>query len=155
MFPHNARAVVLDGALDPDQYINDPLGALDEQTAGFERAIGRFLQACAAHQDACQGFGGDDPWMAPAQLGARANITPIPAPRNVDSRAVSGDDIDAAVVQAVYNKGYWPLIAQALAEAQAGDASFMRSFVDLFYGWLSPGRYDPITDRYFTLSADE
>jgi pimeloyl-ACP methyl ester carboxylesterase len=155
MFPHHARAVVLDGALDPDQYVHDPLSSLDEQTAGFERAIGRFLQACAAHQDACQGFGGDDPWMALDKLLDRANITPIPAPRNVDPRPVSGDDIDTAVVQAVYNKGCWPLIAQALAEAQGGDASFMRSFVDLFYGWLSPGRYDPITDRYFALSADE
>ena len=43
LFPGRTRAVVLDGALDPDQYINDPLDSLDEQTAGFERAISRFM----------------------------------------------------------------------------------------------------------------
>ena len=32
--------------------------------AGFERAIGRFFQACAADQAACSGFGGKDPWLA-------------------------------------------------------------------------------------------
>ena len=50
---------MLDGALDPDQYMNDPLDSLDEQTAGFERAIGRFMTACAADQDLCP-FGGGD-----------------------------------------------------------------------------------------------
>ena len=51
LFPNKTRAVVLDGALDPDQYVNDPLDSLDEQTAGFERAISRFMISCAAHQD--------------------------------------------------------------------------------------------------------
>ena len=54
LFPGKTRAVVLDGALDPDQYMNDPLGSLDEQTAGFERAISRFLSQCAAHPDLCR-----------------------------------------------------------------------------------------------------
>ena len=53
LFPNKTRAVVLDGALDPDQYVNDPLDSLDEQTAGFERAISRFMISCAAHQDLC------------------------------------------------------------------------------------------------------
>src|SRR2546423_6904283 len=63
MFPRNYRALVLDGALDADQYINHPLEATRAQTAGFERAIGRFLQACATHQSTCA-FGADptDPW---------------------------------------------------------------------------------------------
>ena len=48
LFPNNYRAMVLDGALDADSYINRPLHTLSEQTSGFERALGRFLQACAA-----------------------------------------------------------------------------------------------------------
>ena len=64
LFPNNYRAMVLDGPLDADGYINNPLHTLSEQTSGFERALGRFLQACAAHQDACSGFGGDDPMLA-------------------------------------------------------------------------------------------
>ena len=37
---------------------------LSAQSGGFERALGRFFQACAADQAACRGFGGSDPWDA-------------------------------------------------------------------------------------------
>ena len=48
LFPNNYRAMVLDGPLDADGYINNPRRDLREQSAGFERALGRFFQACAA-----------------------------------------------------------------------------------------------------------
>ncbi len=54
---------------------------LSEQTSGFERALGRFLQACAAHQDACSGFGGDDPMHALDTLIDDADAAPIPRRR--------------------------------------------------------------------------
>ncbi len=153
MFPGKVRAMVLDGALDPDQYVNDPLSSLDEQTAGFERAIGRFLQACAARQDACLGFGGEDPWSALDELIERADATPIPA-RGGDP--VDGEDIDAAVTQAVYSKDLWPDLAYGLARAaHDGDGTMLRAIADYFYGRLEDGGYDPITDRYFTISALE
>lgn len=153
MFPSHVRAMVLDGALDPDQYVNDPLSSLDEQTAGFERAIGRFLQACAARQDQCLGFGGEDPWSALDELVERANETPIPA-SNGDP--VDGEDVDAAVTQAVYAKQLWPDLAYGLARAAQDDrGEVLRAIDDLFYGRLDDGTYDPITDRYFTISALE
>ncbi len=154
MFPSHVRAMVLDGALDPDQYLNDPLSSLDEQTAGFERAIGRFLQACAADQANCLGFGGSDPWAALDELIERASVTPIPA-SNGDP--VDGQDIDAAVTQAVYSKGLWDELAFGLARAaQDNDGSMLRAIDQLFYGGPDEnGNYDPITDRYFTISALE
>jgi len=164
MFPSHTREIVLDGALDPDQYIHDPLSSLDEQTAGFERAIGRFLQACAGNQTTCLGFGatdGDgsspDPHEALDRLIDTAAAHPIPAPRFTDDpRPVGADDIRAAIVQAVYSKSLWPALAAGLAEAdQANDASILRELTDIFYGWEGPGQYDPITDRYFTIGALE
>ncbi|MDO8211315.1 alpha/beta hydrolase [Conexibacter sp. CPCC 206217] len=153
MFPSHVRAIVLDGALDPDQYVNDPLSSLDEQTAGFERAIGRFLQACAARQDACLNFGGEDPWSALDELIERAAASPIPA-SNGDP--VDGEDVDAAVTQAVYSKSLWPDLAYALARAeQDNDGTVLRALDDIFYGKLDDGTYDPLTDRYFTISALE
>jgi pimeloyl-ACP methyl ester carboxylesterase len=152
MFPHHVRAAVLDGALDPDQYVNDPLSSLDEQNAGFEREIGRFLQACARDQSACAGFGGDDPWSALDELIERAYASPIPAG---DRPAIDGDDINAGVVQAVYAKQLWPFLARALAALQNGDGSRFRQLVDIFYGDNGDGTYDPITDRYFTIGALE
>ena len=53
LFPDRYRAMVLDGPIDATAYINQPWRDLAEQTAGFERALGRFFQACAGNQDAC------------------------------------------------------------------------------------------------------
>ena len=153
LFPHRYRALVLDGALDADAYINHPMAATREQTAGFERALGRFLQACAVHQDVCQ-FGGEDPSNALDELIDRAEQTPIPATGD-DPRPVTGDDIRAAAIQAVYAKQLWPLLALSLSLADAGDGVGIRLIVDFFYGRLPDDTFDPLADRFFTISALE
>jgi pimeloyl-ACP methyl ester carboxylesterase len=154
LFPGKTRAVALDGALDPDQYINDPLGSLDEQSAGFERAIARFMTACAADQAGC-GFGHGDPLGVADALIDQGDAHPFPAAQAPD-RPVDGDDIRAALVQMVYAKFLWPELANALAKLENGDGSGIRDIMDnRFYARNPDGTYDPFTDRYFLLSADE
>jgi pimeloyl-ACP methyl ester carboxylesterase len=153
LFPGKTRAVVLDGALDPDQYINDPLGSLDEQTAGFERAIGRFMTSCAAHQDLCP-FGGGDVRGTADDLIEQADASPIPA-SNAPDRPVDGDDIRAALTQEVYSIYAWDDLRDALVALEAGDGAGIREIADGFYGRNEDGSYSPGTDRYFLLSADE
>jgi pimeloyl-ACP methyl ester carboxylesterase len=154
LFPNRYRALVLDGALDVDQYMNEPMEALREQSSGFEMALGRFFQACARDQVACQGFGGEDPWAAFDELIERAYASPLPAGGD-DPRPVDGDDVNVAAVQASYSKFLWPLLAQALAMAEAGDGTGIRELVNIFYGRLPDGTYDPLLDRYFTIGAAE
>ncbi|MEA2188343.1 MAG: hypothetical protein QOK16_3354 [Solirubrobacteraceae bacterium] len=154
LFPGKTRAVVLDGAVDPDQYINNPSAGIDEQTAGVERAIGRFMIACAADQAGC-GFGGGDPLARADELIKQADATPIPA-SNAPDRPVDGDDIRAALVQEVYAKSLWEELARALALLEQGDGAGIRFITDSrFYGRNDDGSYDPGLDRYFLLSADE
>lgn len=153
LFPGKTRAVVLDGAVDAERYINDPLSHLDEQTAGFERAISRFMIACAADQAGC-GFGGSDPLGAADALIRQGDAAPIPA-SNAPDRPVDGDDIRAALTQDVYAKFLWPQLAAALAQLAQGDGSGIRTIADGFYGRRDDGTYEPGTDRYFLLSADE
>lgn len=153
LFPHRYRALVLDGALDPDQYINRPLENLREQSAGFERGLDRFLQACAAQQNVCQ-FGGTDPWTAFDELVEQANRAPLPA-SGPDPRPVDGEDILAAANLVTYNKLNWGVLALGLQGAAAGDGSVLRVIADAFYGRNEDGTYSPGTDRYFTLSALE
>ena len=153
LFPGKTRAVVLDGALDPDQYMNDPLDSLDEQTAGFERAISRFFSACAADPAGC-GFGGGDPRGTVDDLIEQADASPIPA--SDTGRPIDGDDIRASLAQDMYAKQLWPELAAALAMADAGDGNGIRWIVDnRFYGRLDDGSYDPALDRYFLLGAIE
>ena len=154
MFPHNYRRMVLDGPVDADSYINEPLDDLAEQSTGFERAIGHFFEACARDQAACRGFGGTDPRDVYDALVDQANATPLPA-AGADPRPVDGDDVLAATAIAIYNKGSWPFLAQALADASHGDGSRVRFAADLFYGRLDDGTYDPGGDRYFTITAVE
>ncbi len=54
LFPHAYRALVLEGALDPDRYANRPIGMRADLAAAQERAVGRFLEACARGPDRVQ-----------------------------------------------------------------------------------------------------
>jgi pimeloyl-ACP methyl ester carboxylesterase len=158
LFPRNYRAMVLDGPLDADNYINRPMQGLREQTAGFERALGRFFQACAGDQGACLGFGGNDPWDAYDSLIDEANAHPLPAAGYApDPRPVKGDDVIAAAVVPMYAKQLWPLLAQALSAAQSGDGTLIRALTDEFFYGRDPdtGQYSPGNDRYFTIGAGE
>jgi pimeloyl-ACP methyl ester carboxylesterase len=151
LFPHNYRAMVLDGAVDVDGWINRPMENLREQSNGFERALGRFFQACAADQDTC-GFGGADPADAFEQLVDSANQSPLPATGD-DPRPVDGEDMIAGAVLGMYAKQLWPFLVQALQEAHNGDGTTFRLLADFFYGRNPDGTYSPGNDRYFLITA--
>jgi pimeloyl-ACP methyl ester carboxylesterase len=102
LFPHNYRALVLDGALDANQYINRPSEGLRAQTAGFERALDRFFEACAGNAEACFGFGGGDPHLAFDRLVAAAHASPFELPAT--GQTLDGDDILAGTLIALYAK---------------------------------------------------
>jgi pimeloyl-ACP methyl ester carboxylesterase len=153
MFPTHYRALVLDGALDADQYINRPTQGLQEQSAAFERALSRFFVACAAHKDVCP-FGGDDPARAFDDLVGGLNVQPLPATGS-DPRPVGGEDALVAAAMAMYSKRLWPTLAAALTQASLGDGTGLRDLADAFYGREDDGSYDPISDRYFTIGALE
>jgi len=151
LFPNHYRAMVLDGPVDVDGWINRPMQNLREQSAGFERALGRFFQACAANRAFCR-FGGKDPWAAFDDLVAMASVVAIPASGD-DPRPVDGDDILAAATLATYAKQFWPLLAEGLHDARGGDATLLRLLSDAFYGRNDDGTYDPGGDRYFLITA--
>jgi pimeloyl-ACP methyl ester carboxylesterase len=151
LFPDRHRAMVLDGALDADEYINDPLSALATQTAGFETALARFTEACAVDQVACSGFGGVDPYLAYDKLLAQADAAPIPADGyTADPRPVTADDIRTVTLPLLYAKRNWGLLAAVLAETAAGDGSTVRAILDQVV--YADGAS---SDRYFTIGASE
>jgi pimeloyl-ACP methyl ester carboxylesterase len=128
LFPERQGRMVLDGAMDAANFVAHPLQDLREGAAGFERALDRFLAACAADQAACAGFGGSDPWAAFDALVARADAQPIPA---ATGEPVSGVDLVEAVTGALYAREAWPMLAVALAQAEAGDASIFREVLGI------------------------
>ena len=161
LFPHKYRALVLDGPVDATNYANHPSNDLLEQTAGFERELGRFLQACAVDQIACSGFGAGangappDPWRALDDLIQSADANPIPAPNYApDPRPIKGDDIRGAAFAELYAKFLWGDLAKALADAAQGDGSGIRKLVDEDWFARNPdGTFDPAIDKYFLITA--
>jgi pimeloyl-ACP methyl ester carboxylesterase len=152
LFPDRYRALVLDGPVDPGQWIHDPVALSSTQLVAFERALDRFLAACAADQTACSGFGGSDPSTAYDALLASAAATPIPAPRYTeDPRPVTADDIRNVTLQLLYAKQLWGVLGAALAQAASGDASLIRAVVDLI---IFPAG-DPGLDRSFAIAGSE
>ena len=156
LFPNKYRALVLDGPVDATKYANNPSQDLLEQTAGFERELGRFFQACTADQVACSGFGGTDPWDAFDQLIDQADANPIPAPNYApDPRPIKGDDIRGAAFAELYAKFLWGDLAKALADASHGDGSGIRKMIDEDWFGRDPdtGAYAPGADGYFLITA--
>jgi pimeloyl-ACP methyl ester carboxylesterase len=150
LFPDRYRAMVLDGALDPTEYINDPVSLSTAQASGFELALARFTEACAVDQVACAGFGGTDPYLAYDRLLAAADAAPLPADGYPDDPTpVTADDIRAVTLTLLYAKENWGLLAAALASAEAGDGSPVRALLDLITS-------DPVgNDAFFSISAGE
>jgi pimeloyl-ACP methyl ester carboxylesterase len=153
MFPTHYRAMVLDGPVDANAYINDPMRDLSAQTSGFERALGRFMQACAADRNACSDFpeSGSDPWDAFDALIDKLDASPLP----VGTRTLDGDDVRTGAAAALYSKLNWPFLAKALADAEKGDGEKLKELAESFYGDNGDGTFDPAGDRYFTIGATE
>lgn len=157
LFPGHFRRMVLDGPVGAENELFDPVKGSNEQTAAFERAFSRFLRACAADQVACSGFGGNDPEDVFDALADQADAAPIPAPGYApDPVPVTGDDLRALAIVAMYSKQNWGVLAKALKGALDGDASLAREIVDEdVYARLPDGSYDPGADRFFTISGSE
>ena len=157
LFPGRWRALVLDGALDPELYIADPVTLSTRQADAFEVALDRFLAACAADQTACSAFGGSDPAAAYDELLAVAAAAPLPAERYTpDPRPVTVDDIRAVTLKLLYAKPAWGLLAGALAQGAAGDGSLLRAIVDLVVRPREDdGSLEPLNDRFFAITASE
>lgn len=153
LFPGNYRAMVLDGAVDADEYINRPSAALRAQSVAFEVALGRFLDACASDGAACFGFGAGDPRAAFDGLVAALDASPLPVPGT--GRVLDGADVLMGANGALYDKGSWLVLAAALAELELGAPARLRALADNAYGRRNDGSFEPLSDRYFVLGSAE
>jgi pimeloyl-ACP methyl ester carboxylesterase len=154
LFPAHVGRFVLDGAVDPESYLNDPVQSVRDQTKAFEIALGRFLRACSAHQAACGGFGGGHARAAYDALVASMNASPLPV-RGRDPRPVDGDDLLAGSITALTSKQNWPFLAEALRLAARGDGTGVRRMADAAYLRRPNGTYDPLFDRFVAISSVE
>ncbi len=120
-FPSRVRAVVLDGALDPDEYGDDFLTLLRKNYRVSERALTRFLAWCGANRPQCA-FGGDDPRAALDALIDRLDARPL-VRTDAQGRAVANGYTVVYTLYLLLSSGRpaWPDIGQILTALDAGN----------------------------------
>jgi pimeloyl-ACP methyl ester carboxylesterase len=138
LFPDNIRVMVLDGALDHAQR---GLAMLDNEARAHDKELERFAQWCN-ETETCA-LHGQDVMAVYDELVAKADETPIPAPRCEVAGYCLGEATGENIrfmVQAfllfkdptpAFNLPGWEGLATALAEAQSGDARAFAPYLAL------------------------
>ncbi|WP_020667928.1 alpha/beta hydrolase [Amycolatopsis nigrescens] len=141
-FPANVRAMVLDGALDPNQ---DEVESLVAQGEGFGKAFGKYTAWCAAQQDCALG---QDPAAA---VKAFQDLTRplLDNPVDVgDGRKLSFGDATLAAIQALYSEQLWDTLNSGLNELKLGRGRTLMALADQYNERDSSGQYSSTQDAF-------
>jgi pimeloyl-ACP methyl ester carboxylesterase len=139
-FPRNVRALLLDGAEDPNQT------AADESLAnaiGFQQAFDAFAAWCAQQKQCPLG---NDP------KAATANFKKLVNPKNAkpvtldDGRELSYGDATTGTIQALYGPWDWERLRQGLTELTQGQGDTLMELADDYDGRKSDGTYSGEND---------
>ena len=148
-FPERVRALVLDGAVDPDV---DALEFVLLQARGFEANLDAFLEDCSA-RDECALHRGGNSGSAYDALRARLTAEPLPV-TGVRAHALNDTRFDAAVLQLLYGgRASWSALARALDRADRGDGTTLLAIADRFVGRRPDGGDDDTVEAFWAISC--
>jgi pimeloyl-ACP methyl ester carboxylesterase len=146
-FPDKVRALVLDGAVDPE------LSAVEvnlEQAAGFERSLSTFLDQCAEDED-CTFHSAGEPQRAFDELVAAVDGSPLPAD---DGRRLGPHELSLGVLQALYGGELgWDELADALAAADGGDGTGLLALFDQYTRRRDDGTYGGLLESFWAIGC--
>ncbi|WP_372516638.1 alpha/beta hydrolase [Mycolicibacterium flavescens] len=147
-YPDRVRAMVLDGAIDPDL---DPIEHRIRQMAGFQKAFTAYATDCA-RSPGCP-LGTD-----PAQFVTRYHqlVNPLvqrPGPTS-DPRGLSYQDAITGTVNALYSQRYWKFLTSGLLGLARGtDAEDLLLLADDYQGRDAAGRYTNQQDAFTAIGC--
>ena len=150
LFPRHVRALVLDGALDP----NATSSAINmTQAQGFEVALKSFTANCEQTAGCPLGHGSVGAGVARLQgLVNRATRTPL-ANGLGDGRPANGAILLEGVAASLYSKAYWPTLRTALQNAFGGDGTTLIQLADALLERSSGGRYSNLVDSNMAINC--
>jgi pimeloyl-ACP methyl ester carboxylesterase len=141
LFPDRVRALVLDGAVDPDATGQE---FAEQQAQGFEAAFDAFAANCTALLSGCPI--GATPRTFVTDLLTQAAATPIPSSRAGETRQATPGLVLNGIRSALYQPTAWPQLAQSLAAARTGDAAGILTLADTYTGRNDDGTYTNVVD---------
>ena len=130
--PQHLRALVLDGVVDPTQDLSTFLLG---QTAAFQAALERALEACAT-QASCPL--GSDPMARTLELAAKVEAAPLPDGAGVEladgsTKPVGPAELSAGIVESLYDQADRPDLWAAIADGLAGKGDALGRLADAYY----------------------
>lgn len=142
MFPGNVRALVLDGALDPEQSVVESLVA---QGKGFGTAFREFASWCAQRTDCPLGA---DP--AGATEAYQRLVRPlIENPIELGGgRKLSYQNATMGTIQALYSDQLWKVLLRGLTELEQGKGATLVALADMYYQRGPRGKYAGTQDAF-------
>ncbi|WP_206797275.1 alpha/beta hydrolase [Amycolatopsis sp. MtRt-6] len=141
-FPRNVRAMVLDGAVDPEQ---DAVESLVAQGQGFGTAFTQFAKWCTAQQDCA--LGGDAGGAVKAFQDLTRPLIDFPVPVG-DGRKLSYEDATTGVIQALYQESLWDTLNTGLNELKQQRGATLEKLADIYNERDSTGKYGTTQDAF-------
>ncbi|GGZ82785.1 alpha/beta hydrolase [Streptomyces subrutilus] len=137
LFPGRVGRLVLDGAMDPSR---SSLDLNRDQTAGFETAFTSFAKDCVKQPECPLGGG------SPEAVGERlkeffTKLDAQPVPSGDPARPLGESLATTGVIAALYDKGAWPQLREALGAAMNGDGASLLALADSYYEREPDGKY--------------
>ncbi|MCU1605551.1 MAG: Alpha/beta hydrolase [Modestobacter sp.] len=148
LFPARVRALVLDGAVDPDA---NEQAAAEARAQGFEAAFDAFAANCTRLVGGCPV--GPDPRAFLNDVLTQAATTPIPSSRAGETRQATPGLVLNGVRSALYQPSAWPQLAQSLAGAKKGDSAGILTLADTYTGRNEDGTYSNVIDANLTVNC--
>jgi len=147
MFPETVRAIVVDGAVDPNaSSIQEGMN----QAKGFEGQLAAFLKQCS-EKTTCAFHNGGNAEAAFDKLVIDIDSKPLEVSK--DRTPVTQGVLFTAVAQAMYSDYYWPQLSEALIDAQLGDGKGILQLYDDYYQRNTDGTYGNELEAFLAISC--
>jgi len=129
LFPKSVRAMVIDGATDPNATFEE---RDRQQVVAIERSLDKLLGQCSADA-ACPFNSGGDAKGAFDRLWSDLDTNPLPVAK-APGRPLVGQGVATwAIVETLYDSATWPALTKALVAARAGDGSKLLALYDSYF----------------------
>ena len=150
LFPARVRALVLDGAVDPDTpSLQDDI----TQAEGFQVALTSFAAWCLTTASCPLRGRSVSAAVAKVQgLVTRANSVPLANHLN-DGQVADGAMLVNGIAAALYSKSYWPDLKTGLTGAFAGDGTVLVELANLLLERNPNGTYSNLADADTAISC--
>lgn len=143
-FPDKVRAMILDGAVDPNQ---DSAAEVVEQGKGFQQAFVDFAGWCAKTKGGACPLGADPGKATAVYQHLTRPLLDKPAPVS-DGRTLTFDDATTGTIQAMYSESFRDTLVTGLTELAKGNGDTLMSLADSYEDRGSNGKYSNLMDAF-------